>query len=54
MKYDVSKINIILFTQQVGWFGGKKVELHPWGSRIELYICDISLCSTLEYWYNIL
>jgi hypothetical protein len=19
--------------QQLGWFGGKKIDLHPWGSR---------------------
>jgi len=37
MKYDVNKINIILFTQQVGWFGGKKVELQPWGPRVYIF-----------------
>jgi hypothetical protein len=37
MKYGVNKINIILFTQQVGWLGGKGVELHPWGPRIKLH-----------------
>jgi hypothetical protein len=31
MKYDVNKINIILFIQQVEWFGSKRVELHSWG-----------------------
>jgi hypothetical protein len=38
MKYDVSKINIILFTQQVEWFGGKKVELHPWSKDQTLHM----------------
>jgi hypothetical protein len=28
MKYGVNRINIRLFTQ-VGWLGGKGVELHP-------------------------
>ncbi len=29
MKYNVNRINIKLFTQQVGWLVGKGVELHP-------------------------
>jgi hypothetical protein len=32
MKYGLlNRINIKLFSQQVGWLGGKGVELHPWG-----------------------
>jgi hypothetical protein len=37
MKYGLNKINIILFTQQMGWLGGKGVEFHPWGLRIKFY-----------------
>jgi hypothetical protein len=29
MKLGLNRINVRLFTQQVGWFGGKGVELHP-------------------------
>jgi hypothetical protein len=36
MKYGLNKINIKLFTQLVGWLGGKRVELHYWGPRIKL------------------
>jgi len=32
MKYGLlNRINIKLLTQQVGWLGGKGVELHLWG-----------------------
>jgi hypothetical protein len=31
MKYGLNWINIRLFGQQMGWLGGKGVELHPWG-----------------------
>jgi hypothetical protein len=37
MKYGFSRINIKLFTQQVRWLGGKKVEFHPWGRKIKLH-----------------
>jgi hypothetical protein len=30
MKYDVNRINIKLFTQQVGWLDDKGIEFHPW------------------------
>ncbi len=43
MKYGLNRINIRLFTQQVGWLCGKNVELHPWGPRITLHkdiCCD--------------
>jgi hypothetical protein len=30
MKYDVNKINIKLFTQQVWWLHDKGIEFHPW------------------------
>jgi len=33
MKYGFSRINIRLFTQQVGWLGSKKIEFHPWGPK---------------------
>jgi hypothetical protein len=36
MKYGLNKINIRLFTQQVGWLGDNGIEFHPWGSRIKL------------------
>ncbi len=41
MKYGINKIKIRLFTQQVGWLGGKGVELHPWvqGSNFTNDIC---------------
>jgi len=31
MKFGLNTIKIRLFTQQMGWFDGKEVELHPWG-----------------------
>jgi hypothetical protein len=37
IEYGVNRINVRLFTQQVGWLGGKGVELHPWGLRIKLH-----------------
>jgi hypothetical protein len=37
MKCGLNKINIKLFTQQMGWLGGKRIELHPWGPRIKLH-----------------
>ncbi len=37
MKYCLNKINTKLFTQQVGWFGGKRVQFHPWGPRIKIH-----------------
>ncbi len=35
MKYNVNRVNIKLFMQQV--WGDKGVELHPWGPRIKLH-----------------
>jgi hypothetical protein len=52
MKYGLNKIKIKLFTQQLSWFGGKKVEFHPWDTRIK-YDKSHSLWSTLEYCLNI-
>jgi len=52
MKYDLNKIKTKLFTQQVGSFGGKRVEFHSWGPRIKLYKWHL-LCSTKKYWLNI-
>jgi hypothetical protein len=37
MKYGLNQINTKLFKQQVGWFGGKGIQFHPWGSRIKLH-----------------
>jgi hypothetical protein len=37
MKLGLNRINVRLFTQQVGWFGGKGVELHPWGPKIKFH-----------------
>jgi hypothetical protein len=48
MKYGLSKINIRLFTQQVGWLGGKGVELYPWGPRIN-FTLDIRYG---QHWNN--
>jgi hypothetical protein len=33
MKYGLNRINTKVFTQQVGWFGGKGIELHSWGPK---------------------
>jgi hypothetical protein len=33
MKYGLNKINIRLFTQQVGWLGDDRVELQTWESK---------------------
>jgi len=52
MKYGLNKINIRLFTQQVGYLGGKGVELHPWDLKIKLHKWH-ELWSILEYWPNI-
>jgi hypothetical protein len=53
MKYGLNRINIRLFTQQVGWqLGGKGVELHPWGPKVKLHKWH-ALWSTLKYWPNI-
>jgi len=52
MKCGLNKINIRLFTQQVGWFGCKGIEHNPWGPRFKLHKSH-SLWSTLEYWPNV-
>jgi hypothetical protein len=31
MKYGLNGINIIIFTQQMGQLGGKRIEFHFWG-----------------------
>jgi hypothetical protein len=36
MKYGLNKINTKLFTQQMGWLGGKGIEFHSQGARIKL------------------
>jgi len=53
MEYDLNKINIKLFTQEVGWLGGKGIKHHTWDPRNKLHMWH-SLWSTLEYWRNIL
>jgi hypothetical protein len=37
MKYGLNKINTILFTQQVRWFGDKRIQFHLWDQRIKLH-----------------
>jgi hypothetical protein len=37
MKYGLNRIKIRLFTQQVGWLGGKGILFHPWDPRIKLH-----------------
>jgi hypothetical protein len=37
MKYGLNRIKIILFIQQMGWLGAKKVGFHPWGLKIKLH-----------------
>jgi hypothetical protein len=36
-KYGVNKMYYIIFSQQVGWFDSKRVNIHSWGSRIKLH-----------------
>jgi hypothetical protein len=38
MEYGVNKINIGLFTQELRWLGGKRIELHIWGPRNKLHM----------------
>jgi len=52
MKYGLNKINIRLFTQQVGRLGDKGIELHPRGLKIKFHKWH-ALWSILEYWPNI-
>ncbi len=51
MKYGLNKINTKLFTQQVGWLGGKRVQFCPWGPRIKLH--KWHYWATMEYCLNI-
>jgi len=37
MKYGVNTINSRLFTQKVGWLGGKGVKFHTLGPWIKLH-----------------
>jgi hypothetical protein len=30
-------MHVTFLLQQMGWLGGKGVNLHPWGSRINLH-----------------
>ncbi len=53
MKYGLNKIKIKLFIQQMGWVGGKRIELCPWSLKIKLHNWHL-LWFTLEYWPNIL
>jgi hypothetical protein len=48
MKYGLNKINIILFTQQVGWLDGKGIQFHPWGSKDQTSQMTL-LQSMMEY-----
>jgi hypothetical protein len=51
MKYGLNKINTRLFKQQVGWFGGKGVQFHPWvqGSNFTNDIVVINDGILIEY-----
>ncbi len=53
MEYGLNKTNIRLFTQEMGWLGGKGIEFHIWGPGNKLHMWHL-LWSTLEYWQNIL
>jgi hypothetical protein len=52
MEYGLNGINIRLFTQKVGWHGGKGVQFHPLTTKIKLCKWH-SLRSMLEYRLNI-
>jgi hypothetical protein len=30
----LNRMHIVSLLQQVGWFGGKRIDLYPWGSKI--------------------
>jgi hypothetical protein len=58
MEYGLNKINIRLFTQEVGWLGCKGIELHILGPRnkLHMWICygqlwniDRIFCTYLDY-----
>jgi hypothetical protein len=36
-KNGLIKMKSKLFTQQVGWLGGKGIKFYSWGPRIKLY-----------------
>jgi hypothetical protein len=38
MEYGLNKINIRLFRQELGWLGGKEIELHTWDPRNKLHM----------------
>jgi len=37
VKYGLNRMHSTIFTHQVGWFDGKKIDIHPWGLRIKLH-----------------
>jgi hypothetical protein len=37
IKYGVNKMHSITSSQQVGWFDGKGIDIHPWGLRMKLH-----------------
>jgi hypothetical protein len=45
-------MHVTSFPQQVGWLGGRSIDLHPWGSWINLDEWH-GLWSTVKYWLNI-
>jgi hypothetical protein len=28
-------MHLIMFSHQVGWFDGKRIDIHPWGQRMK-------------------
>ncbi len=35
VNYGLNIIHSTIFTHQVGWFDGKRVDIYPWGLRIQ-------------------
>jgi hypothetical protein len=35
VKYGVNRMHFTIFSEQMGWFDGKGVDIHPWGLRIK-------------------
>ncbi len=37
VKYGVNKMHSITFSQQVGWFDGKRIDIHPCSLRTKMH-----------------
>jgi hypothetical protein len=35
VKYELNRMHSIVFAHQIGWFHGKGVDTHPWGSKYQ-------------------